>query len=556
MSVPRALTIASSDSGGGAGIQADLKAFAAAGCSRHERDRRADGAEHGRASTAIHELPPAFVRAQLDAVFEDIGVDAAKTGMLFSRAIIETVADFLEEHPRPARRRPGHGRELGRDAARGRRGRGARHAPVPARDRRDAEPARGAGADGAGRGGSPSARRAPARARRRRPCSSPAGTASIRSTISSTASCTSRSRSRYADVAATHGAGCTHSATLAALLARGEDLVTAAGIASATASDAVAHGLAEIGAGDGPVDVFHLRGAPMTPSPGDALRDLRERKPLIHQITNYVVMNETANATLAIGALPVMAHARRGGRGDGVLRRRARPQHRHALAAVDRRDAPRGQGPRTPPVRRSSSIRSASARRRCGTETAKRILADVEVAVVRGNRRRGRGACGVAGGDPRRRVDRRRRGGRRARAAGGGRRSASSRPSPARWTTSPTETRTVAVANGDPLLARSRAPAACRARSRAASLAVAPPLEAAAAALAAFGVAGEDAAVDAKGPGTFHANLYDALYNLDTGRAGRTCEDRETREAPLPSSTTPTPPRRPSTVARPSSSCG
>src|SRR5207247_3383551 len=47
----------------------------------------------------------------------------------------------------------------------------------------------------------------------------------------------------------------------------------------------------------------------MTDSAGAALRDLRARKPLIHQITNYVVMNETANATLAIGALPVMAHA-------------------------------------------------------------------------------------------------------------------------------------------------------------------------------------------------------------------------------------------------------
>src|SRR5437773_8145325 len=47
----------------------------------------------------------------------------------------------------------------------------------------------------------------------------------------------------------------------------------------------------------------------MTDSAGAALRDLRARKPLVHQITNYVVMNETANATLAIGALPVMAHA-------------------------------------------------------------------------------------------------------------------------------------------------------------------------------------------------------------------------------------------------------
>ena len=48
----------------------------------------------------------------------------------------------------------------------------------------------------------------------------------------------------------------------------------------------------------------------MTVSPGTTLRTLRERKPLVHQITNYVVMNETANATLALGALPVMAHAR------------------------------------------------------------------------------------------------------------------------------------------------------------------------------------------------------------------------------------------------------
>ena len=51
--------------------------------------------------TAIQELPPDFVRAQLDAVFDDIGVDAAKTGMLFSRVLIETVADYLAAHPVP-----------------------------------------------------------------------------------------------------------------------------------------------------------------------------------------------------------------------------------------------------------------------------------------------------------------------------------------------------------------------------------------------------------------------------------------------------------------------
>ena len=84
MPVPRALTIATSDSGGGAGIQADLKAFAAAGA--HGMSVLvALTAQNTVGVTAIHELPPAFVRAQLDAVFADIGVDAAKTGMLFSR---------------------------------------------------------------------------------------------------------------------------------------------------------------------------------------------------------------------------------------------------------------------------------------------------------------------------------------------------------------------------------------------------------------------------------------------------------------------------------------
>src|SRR5262245_26300890 len=98
--VPRALTIASSDSGGGAGIQADLKAFAAAGC--HGMSVLvALTAQNTVGVTAIHELPPDFVTAQLAAVFDDIGVDAAKTGMLFSAELIAIVADFLETHPVP-----------------------------------------------------------------------------------------------------------------------------------------------------------------------------------------------------------------------------------------------------------------------------------------------------------------------------------------------------------------------------------------------------------------------------------------------------------------------
>src|SRR5262245_49961304 len=100
MSVPRALTIATSDSGGGAGIQADLKAFAAAGA--HGMSALvALTAQNTVSVTAIHELPPAFVLAELATVWSDLGVDAAKTGMLFSRRLIDTVADWLEAHPVP-----------------------------------------------------------------------------------------------------------------------------------------------------------------------------------------------------------------------------------------------------------------------------------------------------------------------------------------------------------------------------------------------------------------------------------------------------------------------
>src|SRR4029450_13738346 len=100
LTVPRCLTIAGSDSGGGAGIQADLKAFAATGC-HGSSAIVALTAQNTMGVRAVHEVPPEFVRAQLETVFDDIGVDAAKTGMLFSRTLIETVADFLSEHRVP-----------------------------------------------------------------------------------------------------------------------------------------------------------------------------------------------------------------------------------------------------------------------------------------------------------------------------------------------------------------------------------------------------------------------------------------------------------------------
>jgi hydroxymethylpyrimidine/phosphomethylpyrimidine kinase len=94
---PRALTIAGSDSGGGAGIQADLKTFSAFGVYGASAIT-AITAQNTLGVRAIHEVPPDVVAAQIDAVLEDIGADAAKTGMLSSAAIIEAVADRLRAH--------------------------------------------------------------------------------------------------------------------------------------------------------------------------------------------------------------------------------------------------------------------------------------------------------------------------------------------------------------------------------------------------------------------------------------------------------------------------
>ena len=89
------MTIAGSDSGGGAGIQADLKVFFALGC-HGTSALTALTAQNTVAVTGIHEVPDEFVVAQIDAVASDIGVDAAKTGMLASAGIVEAVAKAVE----------------------------------------------------------------------------------------------------------------------------------------------------------------------------------------------------------------------------------------------------------------------------------------------------------------------------------------------------------------------------------------------------------------------------------------------------------------------------
>lgn len=89
--LPIALTIAGSDSGGGAGVQADLKVFFALGC-HGTSALTALTAQNTVGVTGVHEVPPPFVVEQIEAVADDMGVDAAKTGMLSSAAIIEAVA--------------------------------------------------------------------------------------------------------------------------------------------------------------------------------------------------------------------------------------------------------------------------------------------------------------------------------------------------------------------------------------------------------------------------------------------------------------------------------
>jgi hydroxymethylpyrimidine/phosphomethylpyrimidine kinase len=97
MSAPLAVTIAGSDSGGGAGIQADLKTFSALGV-YGASVITALTAQNTRGVSAIHDLPPDFVAAQIDAVFSDLAVGAVKIGMLSQPEVITTVAAGLARH--------------------------------------------------------------------------------------------------------------------------------------------------------------------------------------------------------------------------------------------------------------------------------------------------------------------------------------------------------------------------------------------------------------------------------------------------------------------------
>jgi hydroxyethylthiazole kinase len=250
----------------------------------------------------------------------------------------------------------------------------------------------------------------------------------------------------------------------------------------------------------------------MPVSPGRTLRGLRARKPLIHQITNYVVMNETANATLALGALPVMAHAPQEveemAAAAGALVLNIGTLSEHWVEAMLLAGRAAGGPIVLDPVGAGAT--------RYRTETAKRLLDELDIAVVRGN------AAEIAT-----------LAGRNAEIRGvesiGADDSAEELATEAAVAlgcvaavTGPTDyvsdgERVIAVSNGHELLGTVSGTGCMATAVTGCFLAAKPraPLEAAAEALVAFGVAGENAARVARGPGTFHAGLYDALYNLD-----------------------------------------
>ena len=255
MTVPRVLTIASSDSGGGAGIQADLKAFAR--CGAHGTSAIvALTAQNTLGVTAIHELPAAFVRAQIDAVLDDIGADAAKTGMLFSAPLIEAVAAALACRNMPLVVDPvmvasSGSRLLREDAVDTLIKSLFPLAIVVTPNLPEAQALTGLATDDRGA----LAERLVAMGARAALVTGGHGTEPVDHLFDGSQH-VAIPVARHA-VGATHGAGCTHSAALAAGLAAGLALPDAARQAAAVAGDAVAHGLPGLGAGDGPVHALH-----------------------------------------------------------------------------------------------------------------------------------------------------------------------------------------------------------------------------------------------------------------------------------------------------------
>ncbi len=258
--VRRVLSIAGSDSGGGAGIQADLKAFAA--CGVHGMTAiTAITAQNTVGVSAVHPIPPEIIVAQVRAVAQDIGVDAVKIGMLGDRTTIEAVANAIDELPdaTPVVLDPVMVAESG-----------AQLLDPIAQDtlKRLLFPRATVVTPNV-----PEARALVG------DLDMEELARSIHALGPAVVVITGGHREEAVDVffdgermvelpgprhpgGAAHGSGCTHSSVLAARLAQGDDPLSAARMAKQLAAQAVAQGLGEIGRGAGPVDILGIASKP------------------------------------------------------------------------------------------------------------------------------------------------------------------------------------------------------------------------------------------------------------------------------------------------------
>jgi hydroxymethylpyrimidine/phosphomethylpyrimidine kinase len=281
-----ALTIAGSDSGGGAGIQADLKAFAA--CGVHGMTAiTAITAQSTVGVDAIEAVSPEMIRAQVRAVARDIGVDAVKIGMLGSAQAIAAVAQALDDLAEiaagvlppvvldPVMVSESGAQLLEPDARRVLVEKLLPRVTVVTPNLPEARVLAGAGEE------EQDAQRL-ARA--------------IHALGPRVVVVTGGHRSEAVDVfydgariveipgerfpsGAAHGSGCTHSSVLAAMLARGDTLLEAARVARRRAGEAVRDGLRSVGAGAGPVDILGIASSDRTHSSADAEPFASDRAP-------------------------------------------------------------------------------------------------------------------------------------------------------------------------------------------------------------------------------------------------------------------------------------
>lgn len=271
MSTPIALTIAGSDSSGGAGVQADLKTFSALGV-YGASVLVALTAQNTRGVTAIHDVPAAFVTAQIDAVFDDLAVGAVKIGMVSQSATIEAIAAALESRgvvdvvADPVMVAASGARLLQEDAIGALKGRLVPRARLLTPNLPEAAALLGAGAARDEQQMAEQARALQALGARAVLVKGghADGADSVDVLVDDAGGVTRFVAARHA-TRNTHGTGCTLSSAIAAEIAKGRSLIEAVATGKAYVSAAIAAADAlTIGSGHGPVHHFHA----WWPSPG------------------------------------------------------------------------------------------------------------------------------------------------------------------------------------------------------------------------------------------------------------------------------------------------